>query len=175
MPRGSTGARRVNERGSGCTVLYCGRANAVICSRSQAQYSDSGSGTCKKARHLSSKKKQVLYASRASRCVVCGRVPCPESRYIATTTHSATTATASRGAERGSRVSQAALNPRRDRVRAAEHAPRCPSRVLEHIHGLAEIVERGGRVLVDRPRVKRPHLERVFMNAPHHRHRFAHQ
>ena len=30
-----------------------------------------------------------------------------------------------------------------ERVRAAEHAPRDPSRVLERRHGLAEIVERG--------------------------------
>ena len=33
------------------------------------------------------------------------------------------------------------LNPRCERVRAAKHAPRDPFRVLEHRHGLAEIVE----------------------------------
>ena len=34
------------------------------------------------------------------------------------------------------------------RVRASEHAPRGPFRVLERRHGLAEIVERGGGVHV---------------------------
>ena len=33
-------------------------------------------------------------------------------------------------------------------MRAAEHAPRDPLRVLERRHGLADIVERGGGVLV---------------------------
>ena len=160
MLRGSTGARRERARLC-CTVLYCGRANAVICSLITGSVLRLDSGSAHTAQPSTARVKTgFICETRASRCVVCGRVPCPASRYIATITHSATTATASRGAERGSRVSQAALNPRRDRVRAAEHAPRCPSRVLEHIHGLAEIVERGGRVLVDRPRVKRPHLER---------------
>ena len=43
-------------------------------------------------------------------------------------------------------VSQAALNVHCERVRAAEHAPRDPCRVLERRHGFAEIVERGARV-----------------------------
>ena len=34
-------------------------------------------------------------------------------------------------------------------MRAAEHAPRDPSRVLERRHGFAEIVERGIGVRVD--------------------------
>ena len=34
-------------------------------------------------------------------------------------------------------------------MRAAVHAPRDPSRVLERRHDLAEIVERGGRVLAE--------------------------
>ena len=37
---------------------------------------------------------------------------------------------------------------RGERVRAAEHAPRDPCRLLERRHGLAEIVERGAGVLV---------------------------
>jgi len=49
--------------------------------------------------------------------------------------------------EHGSRVLQCALNPRCDRVRAAEHAPRGPFYFLERRHGLAEIVERGAIVL----------------------------
>ena len=38
-------------------------------------------------------------------------------------------------------------------MRAPEHAPRCPIRFLERRQGLAEIVERGPGVLVERPRV----------------------
>ena len=49
--------------------------------------------------------------------------------------------------ERGTRVSQAALNRRGDRVRATEHAPRGPFYLLERRHGLAEIIERRARVL----------------------------
>ena len=55
------------------------------------------------------------------------------------------------GAERGSRVSQGVLDPRCQRVRVTEHAPRRPFRVLERGHGLAEIVERDGGVFVERP------------------------
>ena len=47
------------------------------------------------------------------------------------------------GAERYSRLSQVFLNPGCDWVRAAEHAPRDPGRLLEYRHGLAEIVEHG--------------------------------
>ena len=36
-----------------------------------------------------------------------------------------------------------------ERMRATEHAPRGPFRVLERVHGLAEIVERGAVVFVD--------------------------
>ena len=46
------------------------------------------------------------------------------------------------GAERGSRVSQFCRDPFCNRVRAAEHAPRCPFRFLKRRHGFAEIVER---------------------------------
>ena len=43
-----------------------------------------------------------------------------------------------------SRASEVAFNLRSyERMRAAEHAPRDPSRVFERRHGLAEIVERG--------------------------------
>lgn len=64
-------------------------------------------------------------------------------------------------------------------MRAAQHAPRDPFRVLECCHGLAEIVECGVWVVVERPRVKQPHLERDIIalaeNAPHHGHRLAKQ
>ena len=81
------------------------------------------------------------------------------------------------GAERGSRLSQAVLNTRGERVRATEHAPRDPLYLLERRHGLAEIVERGGGVLEERIRVIPPRPEREFMtpseDAPRHGHRFA--
>ena len=67
------------------------------------------------------------------------------------------------------------------RVRAAEHAPRGPFRVLERRHGLAEIVERGGRVVsVER----RPRKSNLILStsssfsprsASRHGHRFAQQ
>ena len=59
------------------------------------------------------------------------------------------------GAERGSRFLQGISNPQYVRVRATEHAPRGPCRVLERRHGLAEIVERGVVVFVERLRVDR--------------------
>ena len=52
------------------------------------------------------------------------------------------------GAERGSRFSQSRLDPRYERVRATEHASGGPVYLLERRHGLAEIVQRGGGVLV---------------------------
>ena len=57
------------------------------------------------------------------------------------------------GAERGSLASQGPLNCRCERVRAPEHAPRCTLRVLEPRYRLAEVVERGGGVIVERRRV----------------------
>ena len=64
-------------------------------------------------------------------------------------------------------------------MHAAQHAPRDPFRVLECRHGLAEIVECGVWVVVERPRVKQPHLEREIMtlskNASHHGYRLAQQ
>ncbi len=57
------------------------------------------------------------------------------------------------GGERGSRLSQARLNIHRERVRATEPAPRGPFRLCEHLRSVAEIVERGAGVLVQRPRV----------------------
>ncbi len=81
------------------------------------------------------------------------------------------------GAERGSRVLQFVLNSRCEWVRATEHAPRDPFRVLEHRHGLAEIVERGGGVLEERLRGSPPHNEREVMSfsktASRHGYRFA--
>ena len=47
------------------------------------------------------------------------------------------------GAERGSRVSPRLPNRHYGRMRAPEHAPRGPFRLLERRHGLADIVERG--------------------------------
>ena len=67
------------------------------------------------------------------------------------------------GAEYGSRVSQINRNRRDERVRAAQHAPRDPFRVLERIHGLAEIAERGVGVPVEHPRVSLSHSERGFI------------
>ena len=52
------------------------------------------------------------------------------------------------GEEHSPRVSQTVLNIRCERMRAAEHAPRGPLRVLEGRNGLAEIVERGAVVIV---------------------------
>ena len=57
------------------------------------------------------------------------------------------------GGERGSRVSQFVLNVYCERVRAAEHASGDRFRLLERRHGLAEVVERGAGVKVERPRV----------------------
>ena len=77
------------------------------------------------------------------------------------------------------RVLQRILNPHCGRVRATEHAPRDPRRVLERRHGLAEIVERRAGVLVERPRVNLPYPKREIMtvseNAVKHWRRFAHQ
>ena len=52
-------------------------------------------------------------------------------------------------AERRSRESQLLLNRRCERVRTTEHAPRRPRRLLERIHGLAEIVKCGLVVVVE--------------------------
>ena len=52
------------------------------------------------------------------------------------------------GAERGSRVSQVVLNSFCDRMRATEHAPRGPFRLLERRHSRSEIAERSAVVLV---------------------------
>ena len=83
------------------------------------------------------------------------------------------------GAERGSRVRQDSLKRPYDRVRAAEDTPRSPFRALERRHGLAEIVECGGGVVVERLCVKPPHPKRDIMiiseNASRHGHRFSQQ
>ena len=65
--------------------------------------------------------------------------------------------------ECGSRLSQMSLNLTRERMCAAVHAPRGPSRLFERRHGLAEIIERGGLVHVERPRVSPPHPEREII------------
>ena len=83
------------------------------------------------------------------------------------------------GGELLSRLSQAELDPPGERVRATEDAPRDLFRVLERRHSLAEIVNRGARVPVERQRVVPPHLERGFMTlaegASRHGDHFAHQ
>ena len=67
------------------------------------------------------------------------------------------------GGERGSRLSQAELGAPCERVRATENASRGPFNLFELRHGLAEIVERGPGVVVERLRVNPPHFEREFM------------
>ena len=65
------------------------------------------------------------------------------------------------GGEGCSRPFQMGLKCRGERVRATEHAPRCPFYFLECRHRLAEIVERGGGVPAERLRVNRPHLAKL--------------
>ena len=64
-------------------------------------------------------------------------------------------------------------------MRAAKYALCDPFKLLERRHGLAEIVVRGGGVLVEGIRVIFPRPERDFVtlaeNASHHGHRFKHQ
>ena len=83
------------------------------------------------------------------------------------------------GGEHGSRVLHTALNSLRERVRAAEHAPRDRFYLLERRHGLAQIVERGVGVSAERLRVNPPHREResilISENAPRHGDRFSQQ
>ena len=49
-------------------------------------------------------------------------------------------------------------------MRATKHAPRDPFSVLERRHGLAEIVERGALVFVERPNVNPIDLTRPWSN-----------
>ena len=83
------------------------------------------------------------------------------------------------GAEHHSRIPQGTLNLCYVWVRAAEHAPRGLFQILEGRHGLAEIVERGAGVKVERPRIKPPQFERIFIayanNSSRHGHHFAQQ
>ena len=64
------------------------------------------------------------------------------------------------GAEHGSRVLQNRLNHHCARVRAAKHTSRGPFNLLEQRQCLAEIVERGGGVPVERHRIILHHRER---------------
>ena len=64
------------------------------------------------------------------------------------------------GVESVSRGLQFLLKSHCVRVRVTEHAPRGLFRILERIHGLAEIIERGAVVLVERIRIIPPHSER---------------
>ena len=83
------------------------------------------------------------------------------------------------GVERGPRVLQMALKRLRERVRASEHAPRGPCRLLERRHGLAEIIKRGVVGPVESQRVSPPHREREMMTlsekASRHGNHFAEQ
>ena len=83
------------------------------------------------------------------------------------------------GAERGTRISQMRLNVHCDRMRAPKDAIRDPSNFLERRHGLAEIVERGAGVFVERQPVSPPDLEResilISENASRSGRHFAHQ
>ena len=62
---------------------------------------------------------------------------------------------------------------------AAQHAPGGRFQILERLHGLAEIFQRGVVVHVERACVIRPHLERELMsltkNASRHGRRFTRQ
>ena len=60
-------------------------------------------------------------------------------------------------------ILQEILNRRRERVLATKHAPRGPFRLLERRHGLAEIVERGAVVSVERLRAFLLHHERKII------------
>ena len=64
---------------------------------------------------------------------------------------------------RGSHGSQGSLNSRRERVCAAEHAPRGRFHILERRHALADIVECGAVGPAECVRVIPPHPERGFM------------
>jgi hypothetical protein len=44
-----------------------------------------------------------------------------------------------------------------ERVPATKHTPHHPRRLIKCIYGLAEIIERGGGVLVERLRINAPH------------------
>ena len=72
---------------------------------------------------------------------------------------------------------QVSLNNLRERVRAAEHAPRGPFCFLERRRGLADIVERGSGDFAARHRAHPPHPEREFVtlseNASRHGYRFS--
>ena len=65
--------------------------------------------------------------------------------------------------ERKSRYFGGVLNIFCERVRASEHSPRGPCRILQRRHGLVEIVESGVGVHVERPRVIQLHVEREMM------------
>ena len=59
----------------------------------------------------------------------------------------------------GSRTSQTLLNRPSERICATEHAPRGRCHVLKRRYGIAEIVECGAFVIVERRRVITPHPE----------------
>ena len=64
-------------------------------------------------------------------------------------------------------------------MRATEYAPSGPFYLPERCHGLAEILERGAVVFVERPRVNFPQMDRGLIilaeNASRHGHHFYQQ
>ena len=64
------------------------------------------------------------------------------------------------GGERGSHLLQVVFNTTYNRMLATKHAPGGAFRILERLHGLADIVESGAAVLVDRLRIIHPNQER---------------
>ena len=83
------------------------------------------------------------------------------------------------GDEPGSRLSQDGLSPPCGRVRASKHASRGPFNLFERRYGLAEIVERGVGVAVERPCIIPLHPERDLVslaeNASRHGYLLAQQ
>ena len=81
--------------------------------------------------------------------------------------------------QEASGLSQEMFNLLYERVRATEHAPRGPFRVLERRHCLAEVVERGVGVPDERYSIIHTHHERESMsfskNASRYGYCFAHQ
>ena len=78
------------------------------------------------------------------------------------------------GAEGGLNFLQVNAQSQGARVRAAEHASRGPLRVLERRYGLAEIVERGVVVFVERLHVTPTNREREIMAIPENASRHGH-
>ena len=77
------------------------------------------------------------------------------------------------GAEHSPRFSQTPQHRHCSRMRGPEHAPRGPFQLLEILHCLVEIVERGAVVNVEGLRVDCPHFERQLMRIPENPSRYG--